>query len=107
MCVPCVVHFVGGAVVFLRALPVLRGRLQLPVVEAQEEHLGELKHGLPLLGGQVAELVLDKVQHPLCGTTRQLYLYSTSHTQGRLKVLHIETIQSNNRLVKEKMSKID
>lgn len=62
---PGVVHFVGRPVVLLGALAVLSGRLQLPVVEAQEEHLGQLKHGLPLLWCQVAELVLNKIQHSL------------------------------------------
>lgn len=64
-----VVHLVGRAVVLLRALPVLRGRLQLPVVEAQQEHLGQLEHGLALLGRQVAEFILHEVQHALWGGT--------------------------------------
>lgn len=64
---PRVVHFVGRAVVLLSALPVLRGRFQLPVVEAQEKHLGQLKHGLALLWCQVAELVLNKIQNSLLG----------------------------------------
>lgn len=70
---PGVVHLVGSPVVLLRPLPVLRGRLQLPVVKAQQEHLRKLEHGLALLGCQVAELVLDEVQHPLVdgeGTVR-------------------------------------
>lgn len=62
---PGVVHFVSGAVVFLGALAILRWRLQLPVVEAQEEHLRQLKHGLPLLWCKVAELILNKIQNPL------------------------------------------
>lgn len=62
---PGVVDLVGGHVVVLRALPELGRRLQLPVVEAEQEHLGELVHGLPLLGGQVAELVLHEVQDSL------------------------------------------
>ena len=33
----------------------------------------------------------------LIGKARQLYLYSTFHTQGRLKVLHIETLAYNQR----------
>lgn len=64
---PCVVHLVGCAVILLSALPVLRGCFQLPVVEAQEKHLGQLKHGLTLLRCQVAELVLNKIQNSLLG----------------------------------------
>ena len=31
----------------------------------------------------------------IIGKARQLYLYSTFHTQVRLKVLHIETLADN------------
>ena len=37
------------------------GRLQFPVVETVQEHLGQVVHGLPVLLGQVAKLVQDKV----------------------------------------------
>lgn len=74
---PGVVHLVGGPVLFLRALPVLRGCLQLPVVQTQQEHFGQLKHGLPFLGSQVAELVLDEVQHSLGGKRESRGLMSS------------------------------
>lgn len=75
---PGVVHLVGGPVLLLRALPVLRGRLQLPVVQTQQEHFGQLKHGLPLLGSQVAELVLDEIQNSL-GGKRERRGFTSSH----------------------------
>lgn len=65
---PCVVYFVCRAIVFLRALAILRRRLQLPVIEAQEEHLWKFKHGLSFLRCKVAELVLNKIQNSLRNT---------------------------------------
>lgn len=62
---PGVVDLVGGHIIILGALTELGRCLQLPVVEAQQEHLGELIHGLALLGWQVAELVLHKIQDSL------------------------------------------
>lgn len=68
---PGVVHFVGCAIILLGPLAELRGSLQLPVVQTQEEHLGELKHRLPLSGCQVAEFVLNEVQHSLRNKIKQ------------------------------------
>ena len=42
-----------------------KGRLQLPVVEAVEEHLGQVVHHLPLRLRQVVELVSHQVGHGL------------------------------------------
>lgn len=64
---PGVVGFVSGRVVTGDPLAPLGGRLQLPVVDLVEEHLGELHDGLALFRGKVAELVLDKVVDPLFG----------------------------------------
>ena len=43
---------------------------------------------------QIPSLDLNHLRQ---GKARQLYLYSTFHTQGRLKVLHIETLAYNKR----------
>lgn len=67
---PGVIDLVGSHVLGLRPLPELGRGLQLPVVEAEQEHLRELEHGLPLPGGQVTELVLHEVQHTLSGGGR-------------------------------------
>lgn len=74
---PGVVGFVSRHVVSGDPLPPLRGRLQLPVVDLVEEHLGQLHDGLTLLGRQVAELVLDKIVHPL-------FKKKTKQTQSKL-----------------------
>lgn len=66
---PGVVGFVPGRVVAGDPLSPLGRRLQLPVVDLVEEHLGELRDGLTFLRGQVAEFVLDKVVHALFGET--------------------------------------
>ena len=63
--VPGVVGFVSSSVLTGPPLPSLGRRLQLPVVDLVQEHLGQLHDGLPLLGGQVAELVLHKAVHAL------------------------------------------
>lgn len=68
---PGVVGFVSRHVIGGNPLPPLRGRLQLPVVDLVEEHLGQLHDGLTLLGRQVAELVLDKIVHPLFQKKKQ------------------------------------
>lgn len=62
---PGIIDLVGSHVLGLRPLPELGGRLKLPVVKAEQEHLRELKHRLPLPGSQVTKLVLHKVQHTL------------------------------------------
>lgn len=62
---PGIVDLVGSDILRLGSLPELSRRLQLPVVKAEQEHLGELKHCLPLSGGQVAKFVLHKVQDTL------------------------------------------
>ena len=41
------------------------GRLQFPVVQAVQEHLGQVVHRLPFLLVQVAKLVHHKVCHAL------------------------------------------
>lgn len=66
---PGVVGFVSGRVVAGDPLAPLGGRLQLPVVDLVEEHLGELRDGLTFFRRQVAEFVLDKVVHALFGET--------------------------------------
>ena len=63
--VPGVVDLVDGDVVGVGVLQTGRGRLQLPVVQAVQEHLGQVVHRLPLLLGQVTELVQHKVGHTL------------------------------------------
>ena len=60
-----VVHFVGGNLISGQLLLPSRGSLELPVVEAVEEHLGQVVHHLPLLGGEVVELVQHEVGHTL------------------------------------------
>lgn len=62
---PGVIDLVGSHVLSLRPLPKLGRCLKLPVVKAEQEHLRELEHGLPLSGSQMTELVLHKVQHTL------------------------------------------
>lgn len=64
---PGVVGFVSGRIIAGDPLAPLGGRLQLPVVDLVEKHLGELCDGLTFFRGKVAELVLDEVVHPLCG----------------------------------------
>ena len=66
---PGVVGFVSGRVVAGDPLAPLGGRLQLPVVDLVEKHLGELCDGLTFFRGQVAEFVLDKVVDSLFGGT--------------------------------------
>ena len=41
------------------------GRLQFPVVQAVQEHLGQVVHRLPFLLVQVAKLIHHKVCHTL------------------------------------------
>lgn len=67
MLLPGVVGFVSGCIVVGDPLASLGGRLQLPVVDLVEEHLGQLHDGLTLLRWQVAEFVLDEIVHPLFG----------------------------------------
>lgn len=62
---PGIINLVGSHILRLGPLPELSRGLQLPVVKAEQEHLGELKHCLPLSGGQVAKFVLHKVQDTL------------------------------------------
>lgn len=62
---PGIIDLVGSHILRLGPLPELSRCLQLPVVKAEQEHLGELKHCLALSGGQVAEFVLHKVQYTL------------------------------------------
>lgn len=62
---PGIIDLVGSHVLGLRPLPKLGRRLKLPVVKAEQEHLRELEHCLPLPGSQMTKLVLHKVQHTL------------------------------------------
>lgn len=64
---PGVVGLVSSCIIVGNPLAPLGGRLQLPVVDLVEEHLGQLHYGLTLLRRQVAEFVLDKVVHTLFG----------------------------------------
>ena len=66
-----VVHFVGRNLIPRQLLLPGCGRLELPVVEAVEEHLGQVVHHLPLLRGEMVELVQHEVGHTL-GDTRLL-----------------------------------
>lgn len=70
--VPGVVGFVSSYVIVGNPLAPLGGRLQLPVVDLVQEHLGQLHDGLTLLRRQVAEFVLDKIVHPLFGRGKTL-----------------------------------
>ena len=63
--VPGVVDLVVLDVRVAEARGAAGGRLQLPVVEAVQEHLGQVVHGLPLLLPQAVELVHHKVGHAL------------------------------------------
>ena len=60
-----VVHFVRGDLVPGELLLPGSGSLELPVVEAVEEHLGQVVHHLPLLRGEMVELVQHEVGHTL------------------------------------------
>ena len=60
-----VVHFVGGDLVPGELVLPGSGSLELPVVEAVEEHLGQVVHHLPLLRGEMVELVQHEVGHTL------------------------------------------
>lgn len=62
---PGIINLVGSHILRLGPLSELSRSLQLPVVKAEQEHLGEFKHCLPLSGGQVAKFVLHKVQDTL------------------------------------------
>ena len=64
---PGVVGFVSSCIIIGNPLAPLGGRLQLPVVDLVEKHLGQLHDGLTFLRRQVAEFVLDKIVHPLFG----------------------------------------
>ena len=72
--VPCVVNAVDSEVIRLSLLllPASCRRVQLPVVQAVQEHLGQIIHRLPLGHHQMAKLVDDKVGHALQQTDRQL-----------------------------------
>ena len=60
-----VVHFIRRDFISGQLLLPGCGSLELPVVEAVEEHLGQVVHHLPLLRGEVVELVQHEVGHPL------------------------------------------
>lgn len=62
---PGIIDLIGSNILRLGSLPELSRGLQLPVVKAEQEHLRELEHCLPLPGGQVAKFVLHKVQNAL------------------------------------------
>lgn len=62
---PGVVGFVSSCIVVGNPLAPLGGRLQLPVVDLVEKHLGQLHNGLTFLRWQVAKFVLNKIVHPL------------------------------------------
>lgn len=62
---PGVIDLVGSHILRLGPLPELSRCLQFPVIKAEQEHFGELKHCLPLSGGKVAKFVLHKVQYTL------------------------------------------
>lgn len=64
---PRVVGFVSRCIIIGNPLAPLGGRLQLPIVDLVEKHLGQLHDGLTFLGRQMAEFVLDKIVHPLFG----------------------------------------
>lgn len=74
---PGVVDLVAGRIISRRPLSPLGRGLQLPVVDLVQEHLGQLNDGLPLTRGQMAELVLHKVIHPLW-TNRKTRAASTT-----------------------------
>ena len=62
---PGVVHLVRGDLVPGELLLPRSRSLELPVVEAVEEHLGQVIHHLPLLWREMIKLVQHKVGHPL------------------------------------------
>lgn len=71
MQLPGVVGFVSSCVIIGHPLAPLGGRLQLPVVDLVEKHLGQLHDGLTFFRWQVAEFVLDKIVNPLFGKHRK------------------------------------
>ena len=68
--VPCVINAVHSKVVGLSLLLLFacRGRVQLPVVQTVQKHLGKVIHRLPLAGDEMSKLVDHKVRHTLTQT---------------------------------------
>lgn len=77
---PGVVGFVSSCIIIENPLASLGGRLQLPVVDLVEEHLGQLHDGLTFLRWQVAEFVLDKIVHSLFGKEK-INKWERGHTE--------------------------
>ena len=62
--------------------------LELPVIETVEEHLGQVVHHLPLLGGKVVEFVQDKVGDALSDTRFLIRRISQWALHGRFSPLN-------------------
>ena len=61
---PCVIDLVSRDVVGAHLTFSGGRRLQLPMIQAMQKHLGQVVHGLPISRGQLGEFVEDEVGDP-------------------------------------------
>lgn len=87
VCLPCIVLLVSRNIIVGGSQSSLRWSLQMPIVDAVQEHFCQLNYCLPFFGWQVTKFVLYKVIHTLKrrkgNLFTQLYNPEHSHSQPR------------------------
>lgn len=76
---PCVVLFVSRNIIIGRSQSSLRWCLQMPIVDAVQEHFCQFNYCLPFFGWKVTKFVLYKVIHTLKRREGNLFMQLCNH----------------------------